>query len=223
MDLFEGISVLKADDHRDLAADAIDGYGRLKIMPAAFWAGTTWQERALFGHEHGLYSFPTTELVTHLNHMIAGRTAIEIGAGNGVLAEALEIPATDSFQQIQSKYRKIYEAAGQPIVPYGPNVKPYDARQAVRKYKPQVVIACWVTERFDLNREWAGGNEDGVDEQALLDSGIETYILVGADRPHRDKKIWKQQHTKEYLPFVYSRAASDGTDFVARWDIDGIR
>lgn len=213
------ISILDAAKYRDLTPDAIDEYGRLKILPASFWADTTWQERALFGHRHGLYAFPTTELVTHLNHMIGGRTAIEIGAGNGVLAEALEIPATDSYQQTKAKYRKIYEAAGQPIVPYGTNVKAMDASEAVYKHRPQVVIACWVTERYDHSRPLAGGNEDGVDEQALLDSGIETYILVGADRPHRDKKIWRETHTKEYLPFVYSRAAADGTDFIARWDV----
>src|SRR5437870_13008299 len=40
---------------RDISPEALDGDGRLKVLPAAYWAGTTPDERALFGVNHGLY------------------------------------------------------------------------------------------------------------------------------------------------------------------------
>ena len=114
--------VLDPGTIRDLAPEALDSSGRLRVLPAAFWAQTTRDERALFGHRHGLYGFPTVELVEHLRELIGGRAAIEIGSGHGVLADALGIPATDSRQQEREPYRSAILAAGQPTVPYGPNV-----------------------------------------------------------------------------------------------------
>lgn len=48
--------VLDPTKIRDLAPEALGPDGRLRVLPAAFWAGTTPAERALFGHRHGLYS-----------------------------------------------------------------------------------------------------------------------------------------------------------------------
>lgn len=201
---------------RDIAGEALDADGRLKVLPAAFWAATTREERALFGHTYGLYSFPTVELVEHLKEIIGDRKAIEIGAGHGVLAEALDIPATDSYQQRLPKYRAIYELAKQPLVPYGPNVKAYDAKQAVKKYRPDVVIGCWITEKYSKQRPWAGGNEAGIDEGALVDA-VDTFVLVGNQKVHCDKLIWNRPHKIEYPPYVFSRAHNGTPDFVAVW------
>lgn len=202
---------------RDISSDALDSDGRLKVLPAEFWAGTTPNERALFGVTHGLYSFPTVELVEHLRTVIGDRTAIEIGAGHGVLAEALGIVATDNFQQRMPKYRAVYEAIRQPIVPYGPNVEDLDARQAVRRHRPQVVIGCWVTQKYDKRRHFAGGNEIGVDEEQLL-GRVETYVSVGNQKVHRGKVIWQRSHEIIHPDWVYSRAWNGTPDFVARWD-----
>lgn len=90
---------------RDISADVLDGSGRLRILPAAYWATTTPPERGLFCVRHGVYCLVTEELVAYLREAIAGRSAIEIGAGNGVLAEALGIPATDNFMQTWPQYR----------------------------------------------------------------------------------------------------------------------
>jgi hypothetical protein len=201
---------------RDIADEALDATGRLRVLPAAYWATTTSVERALLGHLHGLYSFPTVELVEHLRTVIGGRSAIEIGAGHGVLAEALDIPATDSRQQEKSPYRDFYATTGQPPVPYGANVIDCHASRAVRRYRPQVVIGCWVTHKYDQSRADAGGNEQGVDEEDIL-SNCETYIVVGNDRVHRTKKIWCRPHQIEHPPFVYSRARNGTPDFIATW------
>lgn len=203
---------------RDIGPDVLGEDGRLRVLPASYWATTTPEERALFGHCHGIYSFPTTELVEYLTELIAGRKAIEIGAGHGVLAEALGIPATDSKQQAMPKYRAYYETLGQPIVPYGPNIVECDARGAMRKYKPDVVIGCWVTHRYNIKRHSAGGNEVGVDEDHIIDN-CEGYVLVGNQMIHAKKSIWKRDHAIINPDWLYSRAQNGTPDFIATWGL----
>jgi hypothetical protein len=204
---------------RDLRPEVLDQDGRLRVLPAAFWAGTTREERALLGHSTGSYGFPTVELVAHLKALIGDRSAIEIGAGNGVLAEALGIPATDNRQQEMPEYAARILAAGQPPVRYGPNIIRCDAHEAVRQYQPDVVVACWVTHRYDPARPEAGGNELGVDEADIIRNCAE-YVLVGNAGVHRHKPIWKLPHEIEYPRWLYSRATNGSRDFIARWEDD---
>jgi hypothetical protein len=214
-----GAFELNPDEIRDIAPDVLDPEtGRMRVLPASYWAGTTLEERALFGHRHGIYSFPTVELVERLTELIAGRTAIEIGAGHGVLAEALGIRATDSRQQEQAMYRAelALMGTGQPPVRYGPKVIEAHASRAVRRYRPQVVIGCWVTHKYDPARHAAGGNEVGVDEVDIL-RNCENYIVVGNEKVHAGKTIWARRHRIEYPDFVYSRAVNGTREFIAIW------
>jgi hypothetical protein len=215
--MFPDAKVIDARNVRDLRPDALDAEGRIRVMPAAFWASTTHQERALFGSRTGIYSFPTTELVERLHDVIAGRAAIEIGAGHGVLAEALGIPGTDSFQQRLPRYRELYERSGLAIAPYGSMVAEMHASRAVRYYKPRVVIGCWVTHKYDPKQHERGGNEVGIDEPDIL-RHCEAYVLVGHERVHQHKPIWSRKHTIEYPSYVYSRAMEGGRDFIAIFD-----
>lgn len=201
---------------RDISGEVLGPDGRFRILPAEYWATTTREERALFGAHHGIYSFPTTELVEHLQELIGDRTAIEIGAGNGVLAETLGIPATDNFQQKMARYRDVYSSGDQQAVPYGPNVVEMDARQAVRRHRPQVVLSCWVTHRYNKARHFAGGNEKGVDEAALI-AQVDTYVVVGNERVHRNKPIWELPHEIIYPNWLYSRAMNRTRNFIATW------
>lgn len=201
---------------RDISADVLDERGRMRILPAAFWAGTTAVERGYFALRHGVYSFPTTELVDYLRELIGDRKAIEIGAGNGVLAEALGIPATDSKQQEVERYAAVYKAIAQTTVPYGENVIEMPAIRAVRYYKPDVVIGCWVTHKWLLSRSAAGGNEAGIDEEEVL-RGCQEYVFVGNTKVHKLKPILALPHTTEHFPWLYSRATNGTPEFVARW------
>lgn len=215
----DDVHAIHPDQVRDLAPDVLDEQGRLRLLPAEYWAATTWQERALFGHRHGIYGLPTIELVEHLRAIIGDRRAIEIGAGHGGLADALGIPATDSRQQEDPRYRRmvIHEGHGQQPVRYGDNVETYEASAAVAHYRPDVVIACWVTHRYERARPWAGGNEAGPDEGHIIDNCAE-YVLIGHQRVHRHKRIWDRPHTIECPPYVFSRAgAGAGRDFIATW------
>lgn len=202
---------------RDISLEVLDENGRLRILPAAYWATTTAQERAKLGMRHGIYAFPTVELVERLREIIGDRSAIEIGAGTGVLAEALDIPATDSRQQDRPEIQLLYKALRQSTVPYGPNVLTMDGNQAVRRLKPQVVVAAWVTHKWDDKRPQAEGNAFGVDELAIL-YRAELYVFVGNEKVHEGKAIWDQPHTIEYPPYLYSRAVNGSRDFLAIWE-----
>jgi hypothetical protein len=202
---------------RDISGEVLGSDGRLMILPASYWAGTTRVERALFGHRHGIYSFPTVELVAYLQTVIGDRRAIEIGAGHGVLAEALQIPGTDSFQHAEPEYRARIEAFGQPVVQYGPKVERLDALRAVSKYRPEVVIGCWVTHKFNRRRSFAGGNEVGIAEEKILKK-VATYVVVGNEFVHKDKVIWDQPHQIGFPDWIYSRAQNGSRDFIAEWN-----
>jgi len=201
---------------RDISPYVLDSAGRVRVLPSEFWASTTIEERALFGHRYGIYNFPTVELVDFLRDYIGDRRAIEIGAGHGVLAQALDIRATDNCMQRKAKYRRIYRATGQPTVPYGRNVIEIDAHDAVRRYDPDVVIGCWITHRYDPGRHYAGGNEIGVDEADVIRHCLQ-YIMIGNTAVHALKPIWELPHIISYPSFVFSRSANGSPDFLAVW------
>lgn len=215
-------TVLNLTGVRDLTPDVLAAPGCPRIMPAAYYRNTTPTERAAFGHYHGVYGLPTTELVDWLRAEIDGRSAIEIGAGHGALAAALDIPATDSKQQADPAIALLYAATGQPPVTYGQNVEQLDAAAAIAQYRPQVVIASWVTHKWLEARSEAGGNMFGVDEDAVIDA-CETYIFIGNTNVHRDKSIWTRKFARIEPDWLFSRAINGSPEFIAVWEGKGKR
>jgi len=209
-------SIINPRSVRDISSMLLDERGCLRVVDAEVLAQTTREERALFGVRHACYVLPTKELIEHLLRLIDGRKAIEIGAGNGVIARALGIPATDNHQQTWPEVKAHYEMLKQPVICYGDNVEKLSAIEAVEKYKPEVVVAAWVTHQYEPQRHWAGGNENGVDESALL-ARCREYIFIGNEVVHKNKLIWEQPHTKNFHDFLFSRAANGSRDFLATW------
>lgn len=134
-----------------------------------------------------------------LRERIAGRRAIEIGAGNGALAQALGIAATDSRLQEEPDIAAYYRAIGQPPVRYGAQVEKLDAVAASAKYRPQVVIGSWITHLADPAPPEKGGSACGVDEEQVVASRDE-YICIGNAQVHRHKPIWNLPHDKVSPP-----------------------
>lgn len=194
----------------------LDEQGQLRVVPASTLASTTPEERMLFGVRHGLYSFPTEELRDYLLARIAGRRAIEIGAGSGVLAKELGIPATDNRQQEDAELKAYYQRLGQPTVAYGDDVEKLDAAAAIAKYKPEVVIACWVTHRFEPSAPERGGSNTGVDEAGIV-AACDEYIFVGNQQVHAAKPIWTLAHERITPDWLYSRAMNGTSEFIAVW------
>lgn len=201
---------------RDLRKDVLEADGRLKVLPAAFYACTSVDERAALGVRQAAYVLPTVELVNWLKRSIGGRRAIEIGAGNGALAEAVGVTATDNCMQSRPEIAMLYAGMGQPAIKYGRNVQPYAADKALKKFRPRVVVAAWVTHLFDPARPEAEGNQYGVREEDVI-AGCETYIFIGNRHVHRNKSIWSLPHRAFEPPWLYSRAHNGSRDFIAVW------
>lgn len=91
-----------------------------------------------------------------------------------------------------------------------------DASAAIAKYRPQVVIACWVAHRFQAHRPEAGGSATEVDKTAVI-AACDEYIFIGTECVHAAKPIWTLPHEKLTPPWLYSRAINGSPDFVAIW------
>ncbi len=189
--------------------------GKLQIMDADFYKSIPHDHLRIFCVKNGIYQLPTTELVKWLEDKIDGRLAIEIASGNGSLAEALNITATDSFIQEDPAVKMAYESMKQQIVPYGRNVKKMEAKIAIKKYTPKVVIACWATQKYqpgDTQAFMWGVNEEYVIKRA------ETYIHIGNRDSHDQKKILSKTHSVYQFPWLYSRGENPKNNIIYVWE-----
>lgn len=216
------ISIMKVNNPEliaaKLAVELLDDDGYLKILPAAFYDKFPPEELRLFCHFFARYGLPTVELVEFLKTYIGDRSAIEIGAGCGDLGRALNIPMTDNYCQDWPEVKAHYQICGQPIIQYGKDVERLDALDAVKKYKPDVVIGQWVTHWIDPNLPFppGGGNIYGIKENLLLNSKCQ-YIMIGNRRVHGMKPIRSLPHDELQLPFIKSRANYPEDNVIYVW------
>jgi len=179
-------------------------------MPAAFYA--RWPPRELFiwSVRRAFYCLPTHELVEFIRSQIDCEDAIEIGSGNGCLGRSVGVRLTDSKLQDREDMKARYEHEGQATVTYGADVEKLSALEAVEKYKPKVVLAAWVTHKFNPARPQARGNVYGVDEGRMLDKKfVKKYVFVGNEHVHGEsarKPILGRPHATYRLPYNVSRS-----------------
>jgi hypothetical protein len=121
-----------------------------------------WQKKRLMPlvQPKGIYCFYSRELIKVLAGMIAGRTCLEIGAGDGTLArflneQGVQLTATDTHG---------WSAA----VQYPQWVVKLGAREALSKYKPEVVICSWPPAQNDFERD------------VFSTPGVQVYIVIGS-------------------------------------------
>jgi hypothetical protein len=127
-----------------------------------FWWRFVWQKKLLIPlvQGKGIYCFYSKELITALTAMIAGRLCLEIGAGDGTLARFLkaqgaDIIATDDLSWVHT-------------IKYPENVENSDAKTALAKYKPPVVICSWPPPGNSFER------------QVFLTESVQLYIVIGS-------------------------------------------
>lgn len=205
---------------RDLTADVIASDGSLRIMPASYYLSITQEERLLLAQRHALYALPTVECVEWLRERIGTRSAIEVACGNGALGRALGIVRTDNRLQERPEIQLLYRSLDQPTIRYGNDVETLDAVEAVKKYRPQVVIAAWFTHKYDPRHPERGGNTYASDEQELL-SLCEEYILVGNFSPHSMHPLLQQPRELFQFPWLFSRSPESERNFIACWRSNG--
>ena len=188
----------------------------LKIMPSDFYKKIPQEHLTLLGHNHGIYGFPTEELIQWMSKTI-GNNAIEIGAGRGSLGRALKIPYTDSKLMEEPEVAAYYKMMGQPTTEYPKDVIKMEALEAIDHYKPDIVIACWVTHKFCKEEAWREGSVYGVDEEILLRK-VKKYILVGNDSVHGKKPIMERPHQSLSFPFLFSRSMKPELNKIYIWE-----
>lgn len=197
----------------------LDSNGRLKLLPVAELRKFPRGELGYWSQVRGRYTLPTVELVAWLKEKIDGRSALEIGAGAGDLGYHLGIRMTDSYVQVTSPDMLLYyELLGVPPTVPHPDVERLEALEAVRKYKPEVVIGAWITQLYrkgDEGPPLIGSSIYGVDELTLR-LEVESYICISHKKVHKEKRILRFKH-HEYRPPFISRQQDPTGDVVWVW------
>jgi hypothetical protein len=121
-----------------------------------------WQRKRLMPlvQPRGIYCFYSRELIDALTAMIASRSALEIGAGDGTLTRFLKshgvnLSATDNHSWNNA-------------VTYPEWVIKLEAREALANYLPEVVICSWPPSQNDFERE------------VFNTPSVQLYIVIGS-------------------------------------------
>lgn len=214
-----GISFVEPTDISYLEEMLLDSKGQLRVLPYRELKNVPQQDLSLFCVKNGYYSIPTIELIDFIKNEIGEslEKTIEIGAGNGVYSRELGIKATDNLMQLKPEVRAHYNAIKQAIVPYGQNVEKLDALEAVEKYKPEIVLAAWVTHKYNPLQHNRGGNEFGINEKTLIQN-VKKYIHIGNDTVHDKKPISEMKHRKIQEPWILSRSLHSMHNYIYIWE-----
>ncbi len=157
------------------------------------------EQITLFCVKHAVYQIPTTELINFLKNEIVDQSAIEIGSGNGAIGRALDIPRTDNKMQERDDIIMLYLLMGQRPITYPEDIRELNGNEAVKKYRPSVVVASWLTDRNC-------GNYYGIDEPEIV-KAINKYIHIGNEKTHSRKSILtKFKHQKIKADWLISRS-----------------
>lgn len=114
-------------------------------------------------NKKGIYCFYSQDLIRELNILVAGRTCVEVGAGDGTLSRFLNeagvaVRATDNYSWSH-------------FIEYPAEVEKLDAHQALKKYRPAVVLCSWP----DPENQW---------EQTVFDHpAVQVYVVIGSSTP----------------------------------------
>lgn len=208
--------IIPTDSVKDISSELLRPDGYMQLLPSAFFKKHKWDDFRAFCHIHARYGIHTLEQNIFLCDVLDGRNSIEIGAGAGDLGFHLNIPMTDSRQQERADIKAAYAAMRQPIIKYPKEVKKMDALDAVKKYKPKVVIGSWVTTYAPHEMPY-GSNPFGIKENLILDL-VDTFILIGNIDTHGDKPIMKIKHEEYYYDWMVSRGKNQENNRIWIWD-----
>ena len=142
-------------------------YRHLTRRPASlFWFKIMWpfitQKRILMPlvQTKGIYCFYSSRLIQELAALIDSRLCLEIGAGDGTLSRLLDgngiqIIATDDYSWGHT-------------ISYPDTVEKIDAREALKKYRPQVTFSSWPPPNNNFERH------------VFTTESVELYIVIGS-------------------------------------------
>ncbi len=212
----------KALPHVDVEAmDAflLDEKKRIRLMPAdEVRVRYSLDEIQAWMVKRARYQIMTTELIEWLKARIDGRSAIEVGAGMGDLGYHLNIPMTDSCIQTKmpTEYMLALIASGQAPTTPPPDVECIDAEAAVEKYKPEIVVASWLTQKHHA------GDPDGFEfgpEEIRIVRQVKSYIVIGNSVIHGSKRIRRLKHKEYKHPWLVSRGFEQEKNVIYVWGV----
>ncbi|WNS45218.1 hypothetical protein [Paenibacillus sp. MMS20-IR301] len=114
-------------------------------------------------NKKGIYCFYSKPLINELAKLIGNKRCIEIGAGDGTLTRILrdkhvQCTATDDY-------------SWEHYIDYPEFVERLDAKAALLKYSPEVVLCSWPVPRNNYERH------------VFKKSSVELYIVIGTRNP----------------------------------------
>jgi hypothetical protein len=189
-------NIIESSDISELEKVLMGEGGKLNLLHYSALERFTQNQLSVFCHKHGIYQLPTLELINFIKKEFGSEEALEIGAGNGCIGRFLGIRMADNKMQEIPEIRAYYSAAGQPVIKYGDDVEHLDGIEAIKKYRPKVVVACWVTQKWKPGM--TEGNALGVDEEEIFGNGVEKYIHIGNEKTHASKIILDIFPVKKY-------------------------
>lgn len=198
-----------------------DGCSRfLKPLPAAELQALPHIHLRQWAMEKARYQFVTTELLRWLGDFIGDRAAIEVGSGQGDLGWHLAIHMTDNYCQQRPEMLMYYSMLRHTPTNPPPEVEKIDAVEAVKKYRPKVVVASWVTQKALPSDDGTsiGANFYGPDEfDILTDDAVEAYVHIGNMDSHKDKRIFNVKHRRFSFSWLVSRARDQSQNAIWVW------
>lgn len=207
---------LDLENIEDISSNLLMPNGKLMLRSYTYYEKISRPNLQYFCHKHARYGIPTVELINYIQSLIDGRSAIEIGAGNGDLGYHLRIPMTDSKIQDEPEVREYYKSVDQPTIDYPKDVEKLEALEAIQKYKPQVVVGSWLTTFSPCVVDY-NSSPYGIEEDQILNL-VETYILIANLNVHGDKPILKEPHEEVVAPWIMSRSMNSENNRLFIWN-----
>lgn len=198
----------------------LDQSGHYRLHPARDLLQFPLEDLIAWANLRARYVLPTVELVECLRELISGRRAIEIGAGMGDLGYHLDIPMTDSYIQTEPDMKAYYHSIFQEPTNPPAWVVRLDAEQALEAYRPQVILAAFVTQRYEPGDEREpkiGSSIHGHDEVKVIRE-VETYIHVGNEETHKDKRALRRKHRAIHGKWIITRAFDQTKNVIWVWE-----
>lgn len=161
-----------------------------------------WQRKLLMPlvQPRGIYCFYSRPLIEELAKMIASRSCLEIAAGDGTLSRFLkshgiEITATDNY-------------GWKHAVQYPADVANLDAKAALEKFAPEVVICSWPPAKNSFERHVF--NTPGVQQYIVISSrhqfasgNWDDYLSQTSFSLEENRKLGSMVLPPELEPAVY--------------------
>ena len=189
--------------------------GEFQILGSSFWNKFSKDQVLKFMNEGSLYVLPTEELLDFLDKEIGENSAIEVGAGRGIIGRELNIRTTDSHQQSDSFMKALYKAYNTTPIKYPHYIEKIDAVSAARKYRPHTILGCFVTHKWRGDTQ--SGNDFGIDMTKMF-SFAKKFILVGNKKIHNDNPLMRLPHKEIELEGLITRGFNSELNRIFIWE-----